>query len=831
MTSKSKKHLRGMSRSEIGIGDLKNPRDDHRPKSEGFFARAKGFMMGALELSIVLHETDGDATPARLPSLPISKREVITRNQSVVSSSHDIDRSVSGEADGSELRAPSVVLSDQDDDVGASAKVFDLAVLDVKNTVNHFAQALISDMTRFPEGLEHLKQTINGEVKMDMDRENHWKLLVQSFVAKRLFEDFVTENGYFGIECFDGMKSTPFHAFSDYCKFKDKTATISGLLTQNSADLSFLGRFCFKKFKSICGDFATNRPLPIYQEDWSTIATERHPKSDFYQSFLNAAVSVWLLHRLVHTSEHGWKMLGWKTHPQGSKFQRDLMEPILPGLVQEENENTDLAIVVGFLVLPGFQMSNSVVKCEVYPSYIPRSQLGKVNEIQIPEPVSNQEDRQDRPASSSHGDDNAVDCSSQEFSHASTSTPVWSSCSNSSGSCSTSSGSFSKFSKPTPAYKAGSDDLERRPHAIAEQFQAAYNASTIPLAGRPPEVSESLATNSSSASSSGSRQHGPAQPSPVFKPIDSKYEGVLKKYTWDQVSHMTNGSSSRPLGRGGFGTVHLGKLENGKEVAVKILDRSSQQGTPEFLNEVHLLGRVNHVNLVRLLGFCQDEEQVLIYEFAEEGSVWDHLHGDGKWLDWKQRLGIALQAACGLEYLHTLCNPRIIHRDIKSENILLTKTMVAQVADFGLSRFGSDEDNNWKTHVTTKVSGTRGYLDPEYHLTGQLRDSSDVYSFGIVLLEIITGRKPLPNSDPKSCVTNWVEKTYGNGSTKAVKAVADPLFNHNFNPKAMKLVINLARSCIKTSGEDRPVISEVVRVLRKAQTLELGEKKSWTSFL
>ncbi|KAG0587969.1 hypothetical protein KC19_2G205700 [Ceratodon purpureus] len=355
-----------------------------------------------------------------------------------------------------------------------------------------------------------------------------------------------------------------------------------------------------------------------------------------------------------------------------------------------------------------------------------------------------------------------------------------------------------------------------------------------------PEICEVLPgrgfTSPSIESSNASGGGEASKPSLVKKPNNSRVESVVKKYSWDQVRQMTEGLTSRELGKGGFGTVYLGKLENGKEVAVKVLNQSSQEGKPEtFVNEVNLLMQVNHVNLVKLLGYCQDERDVVIYEYMEEGSIGDHLHGDKRRLnDWKERLNIVLQAACGIEYMHSLCSPRIIHRDIKSENILLTRDMVAKVADFGISRLmgGDEADNKWKSHLTTRVMGSLGYLDPEYYETGRLRHSSDVYSFGIVLLEMITGRKPVPNpNDASCCIGPWVKKNYGRGGSGAMKAVVDSSLSGNYNPKAMKLVIKLAVSCINHGGGSRPKMSEVVCILQEALTMELEEKKSWIPFI
>jgi hypothetical protein len=508
----------------------------------------QSFVNEALDLSIVLHEGENrSGASLRLPPpSAASKQEAVLRNQSA-SSSHG-GRSSSREADGSELQAAPSAEPDQNlSQMFQSAKYLDSVVLEVKSSVNQFAQALISDVATFSEELEPLKQAIRRAVKAEVDRAIHWKFLVQAFVGQRLFEGFDAENGFFGVESFDGLRSTSSNSFADFCKFKDKSATISNLLAQTPPDSSFLGKFCFQKFKSITGDLATNRPLPIYEEDWSTIENyEQHPNSDFYQCFLKAAVSVWLLHRLVHSSE--WKMLAWKTYPKGSKFQQEFMELVVPAAGKE---GTDLNIAIGFLVLPGFQMSNSVVKCEVYPTCM----LGRGNEIQLAGASSDQE----RGACSSHGDGNAVESSSHEYSHRS-GTSVWSSSTVSGAS------SFAKSSRSAPAHK-----------------------SSFTVKGRAHGVSEPLPTLVSSSSSGSTRQGRPSKPSLMNKLSDSSmFEDVVKNYSWDQVLRMTNGPTSKQLGKGGFGTVFLGKLEKGKEVAVKILDRSSQQGTPEFLNEVLL---------------------------------------------------------------------------------------------------------------------------------------------------------------------------------------------------------------------------------------------------
>ncbi|CAK9863549.1 unnamed protein product [Sphagnum jensenii] len=211
------------------------------------------------------------------------------------------------------------------------------------------------------------------------------------------------------------------------------------------------------------------------------------------------------------------------------------------------------------------------------------------------------------------------------------------------------------------------------------------------------------------------------------------------------------------IGKGGFGHVYYGKLEDGQEVAIKVLDVKSTQGPSEFFNEVDVLSKVSHRNLVSLIGYChEDDQQMLIYEFMHKGSLRDHLYSDlamltVEKLDWKSRINIALNAAQGLEYLHSGSNHSIIHRDVKSRNILLSNNMeIAKVGDFGLSRLIYGEDDI--THVTTNVKGTAGYFTTQY-----LSPKSDVYGFGVVLLEIISGRMPVDPTLPNRNAWNLYE--------------------------------------------------------------------------
>ncbi|XP_028778734.1 LRR receptor-like serine/threonine-protein kinase IOS1 [Neltuma alba] len=223
----------------------------------------------------------------------------------------------------------------------------------------------------------------------------------------------------------------------------------------------------------------------------------------------------------------------------------------------------------------------------------------------------------------------------------------------------------------------------------------------------------------------------------VEEPKDTSLQVINRQYSYYDVLKMTNNFSTI-LGKGGFGTVYLGYIEE-TPVAVKMLSSSSVQGYQQFQAEVKLLLRVHHRNLTSLFGYCNDEtNKGLIYEYMANGNLQEYLSGKSsrsKFLTWEDRLCIALDAALGLEYLHNGCKPPIIHRDVKSSNILLNENFRAKVADFGLSKIIPTDD---ETHVSTVVAGTPGYIDLEYYITNRLTEKSDVHSFGVVLFEIIT---------------------------------------------------------------------------------------------
>ncbi|KAH9532386.1 hypothetical protein CY35_19G090500 [Sphagnum magellanicum] len=303
--------------------------------------------------------------------------------------------------------------------------------------------------------------------------------------------------------------------------------------------------------------------------------------------------------------------------------------------------------------------------------------------------------------------------------------------------------------------------------------------------------------------------------------MKSSHQGA-KIYSLAEVIVATDNFKTM-IGKGGFGHVYYGKLEDGQEVAIKVLDIKSTQGPSEFFNEVDVLSRVSHRNLVSLIGYChEDNQQMLIYEFMRKGSLCDHLYGDltmltVERLDWKSRMNIALNAAQGLEYLHSGSNQSIIHRDVKSSNILLSNNMeIAKVADFGLSKliYGEDQDI---THVTTNVKGTLGYLDPEYFTTRCLSPKSDVYGFGVVLLEIISGRMPIDPTLPDRNAWNLCEWVRSNLQVGTIDKILDPIVKAS-NPQIEVLwkVAEIAIQCVEPRSIHRPTMTKVVEELRAA---------------
>ncbi|XP_075492970.1 receptor-like serine/threonine-protein kinase ALE2 [Primulina tabacum] len=294
------------------------------------------------------------------------------------------------------------------------------------------------------------------------------------------------------------------------------------------------------------------------------------------------------------------------------------------------------------------------------------------------------------------------------------------------------------------------------------------------------------------------------------------YTGTAKVFSIDDIERATdNYNTSRKLGEGGFGLVYGGVLDDGRQVAVKVLKRDDQQGSREFLAEVEMLSRLHHRNLVKLIGICpEDRCRCLVYELVPNGSVESHLHGVDKEiapLDWCSRMKIALGAARGLAYLHEDSSPRVIHRDFKSSNILLEDDYTPKVSDFGLARTAADGGDE---HFSTRVMGTFGYLAPEYAMTGHLLVKSDVYSYGVVLLELLTGRKPVDLTQPpgQENLVTWARPllTFKNG----LETIIDPTLKPNVPLDSVSKVAAIASMCVQPEVSHRPFMGEVVQALK-----------------
>ncbi|XAR66857.1 Non-specific serine/threonine protein kinase [Bertholletia excelsa] len=270
------------------------------------------------------------------------------------------------------------------------------------------------------------------------------------------------------------------------------------------------------------------------------------------------------------------------------------------------------------------------------------------------------------------------------------------------------------------------------------------------------------------------------------------------------VKYTQNFSQTMKIGEGGFGTVYKAHLPDGQIVAIKRAKKEHFEALrTEFSSEVELLAKIDHRNLVKLLGYLdKGNERLIITEYVPNGTLREHLDGQrGRILDFNQRLEISIDVAHALTYLHLYAEKQIIHRDVKSSNILLTESLRAKVADFGFARLGAMDSD--KTHISTKVKGTVGYLDPEYMRTYQLTPKSDVYSFGIVLLEILTGRRPVELKKPadERITLRWAFNKYNEGR---VQEIMDPSMQEELDNDIVMKMFDLAFQCAAPTRSDRP---------------------------
>lgn len=310
----------------------------------------------------------------------------------------------------------------------------------------------------------------------------------------------------------------------------------------------------------------------------------------------------------------------------------------------------------------------------------------------------------------------------------------------------------------------------------------------------------------------------------IFNVKDTRDDGEwevppgVQRFSVQELGKITQDfHDDNMIGQGGFGKVFMGTLDDGRMVAIKRATAGGLQGTTEFRNEVGLLSRLHHRNLVRLEGFCDDGGfQILVYEFMTKGNLHAHLLGKitSTPLNWYRRLEIAYGVAQGLEYLHSFADPPVIHRDVKPSNILLDDHMVAKLADFGISKVSPEYD----THVSTRPAGTAGYLDPDYFMRRQLTSASDVYAYGVVLLELVTGQEAIDHSRLEEFnLIEWVKKRF---RTSGIVAIIDPLIEHDYAVESYNVLTKLGLQCASFDRMDRPSMKVVLSTLEPLMVMQ-----------
>uniref|UniRef100_A0A2N9GNV6 Protein kinase domain-containing protein n=1 Tax=Fagus sylvatica TaxID=28930 RepID=A0A2N9GNV6_FAGSY len=310
------------------------------------------------------------------------------------------------------------------------------------------------------------------------------------------------------------------------------------------------------------------------------------------------------------------------------------------------------------------------------------------------------------------------------------------------------------------------------------------------------------------------------------KPIKTKIppiliEGLCRRFSLQELRTAANNfDRNLIIGKGGSCTVYKGYIDDKHTpVAIKIIGKTSSQGFHEFKTEIEMLSKLRHPHLVSLIGYCSDERvMIIVYDFMPHGALRDHLYNtDNPPLCWKQRLEICIGAARGLLYLHEGDKHAIIHRDVKTNNILLDENWASKVSDFGLSRLGPTRLS--RSHVTTDVKGTFGYLDPEYYWTSHLTVKSDVYGFGVVLFEVLCAREAVDMGldDEQQSLAPWARQCFEDST---LDQIIDPNLIGQIAPECLEIYTNIAYRCLSEDRNQRPTMVEVLGALEYAMELQ-----------
>lgn len=311
-------------------------------------------------------------------------------------------------------------------------------------------------------------------------------------------------------------------------------------------------------------------------------------------------------------------------------------------------------------------------------------------------------------------------------------------------------------------------------------------------------------------------------PAPHLREVESELLENIRHFSYNELRVATNDfNSSNKIGRGGFGTVYKGIFKSGQQVAVKTLSAESKQGLPEFLTEINTISNVRHPNLVELIGCCvEGANRILVYEYVVNNSLDRALIGytsDRSKLNWERRSAICMGTARALAYLHEALEPYIVHRDIKASNILLDKDFLPKIGDFGLAKLFPDN----VSHISTKIAGTTGYLAPEYALGGHLTRKADVYSFGVLVLEIVSGQSSSKSNwgGSNKLLLEWAWQLYKEG--RLLELVDSEI--GDFPEDMVIRYMIVAFFCTQASANRRPLMSKVIKML--SNQTQLDEKQ------